>query len=313
MSIKNNQRILVQLIREIAKEKGIECHIFSHDWIIQLQKGNQKRLVYGYNFDLNSAATQLIAKDKNATSTLLFLNHIPNVEHYLLLNPRLSRYISDAGNWPQVQNILSKHPFPIVCKPNMGTGGNQVYFAHNQQDLELALHNIFQSNRGAALSPYQNIEAELRFIILNNTVQFAYKKTPPYLVGDGQSDILKLLQAYLKKRNLHLNWSDIQIPFPTNKVLGKGEICPFSSKHNLGKGATAEVVQNPELEQLALKAADAIQLNIGAIDIIQTPKGHKVLEINSGLMMESLVKCLPDGRAIAKRIYSNTIEEMFGG
>ena len=43
------------------------------------------------------------------------------------------------------------------------------------------------------------------------------------------------------------------------------------------------------------------------MDIAQVREGLKVLEINAGIMMESLVRCLPEGRAIARRFYDRIV------
>ena len=57
---------------------------------------------------------------------------------------------------------------------------------------------------------------------------------------------------------------------------------------------------------------NAIGLNFVSVDIVELEGGElKILEVNSGVMMENLVKLEKDGYEIAKRIYEQAIDNMF--
>jgi len=47
------------------------------------------------------------------------------------------------------------------------------------------------------------------------------------------------------------------------------------------------------------------------VDIVQTPDSLRVLEINSGIMMEYFATRHPQGEALARRIYATLLEQMF--
>jgi len=79
MEIQNNKRILVQALHDIAEEKNILITTFSQDWIIRLEKASIVKHIYGYDFELNSATAQMIAKDKSAVSDLLQFNNFPTL------------------------------------------------------------------------------------------------------------------------------------------------------------------------------------------------------------------------------------------
>jgi len=311
MSIPNNRRILVQLVKEICADHGIDCQAISEDWIIKLEKNSQKHFIYGYNFNLNGSATQLIANDKSATNDLLALANIPTVSHELFLNPTLLHYVEAKGNWQRMLNFVETHGFPIVCKANTGTGGNDLFFVHSQQELEIAAKKIFTKERALALSPYFEITAEHRFIILNGQCELSYRKIRPAVIGDGQASLFHLISDYCQKHQLPIANYVSDLPYPLETVLPKTETCFLSQKHNLSKGAIVELVENPSLTALALKAADTINLQFGAVDIIESDNNYQVLEINAGVMMESLVKRLPEGRQMAKLIYQKAILSIF--
>jgi len=79
---KNSERYLVKIIKEICSENEILYETFSYDWIFRLSKNGNVKYIYGYQFDNNSATSQLICSDKCATSDLLQFNKIPAVEHF---------------------------------------------------------------------------------------------------------------------------------------------------------------------------------------------------------------------------------------
>ena len=61
-----------------------------------------------------------------------------------------------------------------------------------------------------------------------------------------------------------------------------------------------------------LKVANALDLNFVSVDIIELFTGEiLVLEANSGVMIENFIKLIPDGKKIAKNIYTKAIDEMF--
>lgn len=175
-NILNKKRFFVEAVNKAAKEQGIKAAWMSGDWICRLQKGDKHHFIYGYNFPLNSATAWEVARDKVGASILLASANIPCVIHELFMAPNLSTYISKEGNWNRIIELTNEWKFPLVCKDNRGTGGNSVYKVDTQQDLEIALEEVWKVARGAALSPFYEIENEYRFFVLDGVVELAYKK-----------------------------------------------------------------------------------------------------------------------------------------
>ncbi len=317
MEIQNNHRILVQILRQIAKEKKIKMTTFSQDWIIRLEKKGQVRYIYGYDFGLNSAVTQLIAKDKSAVSDLLEFNHIPHVEHRLFLHPRQAEYISSAGNWTNILKFARKHHFNLVCKPNQGAGGYGIFHTQDCLSLEKAVHELFTTNRAISLSPFYDIKNEYRVYVLKNNCQLIYCKTRPSIIGNGRLSIAELIMAKSKQelapevvKQAVQTYADCLDQIPKS-----GDSLNLVWKHNLGQGALPEIITNPalltRLKKLALACAQALNLSFAAVDIIKTDNKYLVLEVNSGIMMESFAMLSPQNYAIAKSVYTKAIDLMF--
>ncbi len=309
----NTKRKILSSLKKICQKHKLQLQSHSGDWIIQVEKDGQRRFIYGYNFDLNPSGTLLIANDKAATYQVLDQAGIPAVPHLLFLKPELFSYIGASGNWPAVLKLVEKMNFPLVVKSNQGTGGKQIYFVNNQQELEQAFQELFVDNRGLAISPYVAIKDELRFVILKDEVLLSYRKNTPVLIGDGRSTFIELLQSLLKVRKARLKAADIaRIPYFFDKVLDKGEIVPLHQLHNLGKGANPELIKNEKAELLARKAAEAIGLQFGSVDLLLDTQGNlSVLEINAGVMMEALSERLQGGSDLAFEIYEKAVLAMF--
>jgi hypothetical protein len=317
MFIPNRERILVELLREVAAETGIEMTTFSQDWIIHLRQGAVARHVYGYNFDLNPAAAQLIACDKTAASDLLAFHDIPRVEHRLFLHPRLSAYVDAGGNWRDMLAFAEQCGWDVVCKPKDGTGGRDVHRARGRLELEQAVHRLFESEHALSLSPFLAIDQEYRFIVLAGQCELAYAKRRPAVLGDGRSTIAELIAAAIKAGAMPAEVAARAIRDHEPRlddVPPHGAVLDLHWKHNLGQGSRpheiADAALRCRLTDLACRCARALNLQFASVDIVEVAARHMVLEVNSGIMMETYARTAPNGRETAKRIYAKAVKRM---
>ena len=308
--MKNNERKFTKMIKEICKEENINIESYSDNWIFRLSKDHISKHILGYRFELNSSSVDDICNDKSAASDIMISNHIPCVEHTFFISPPNLKYINNTGNLSEMLNYLKQHK-QIVCKPNEGTGGNCVTLVSNEKELEEAANEIFKENISLALSPFYEINNEYRVIILNNKVKLIYLKEIPFLIGNGKDSILKLIADSNKKYSIneidkHINYYDI----PKHN-----EIIKLNWKHNLGLGSKSQLLEDKEiktiLSNLAIKVSKTLNLKFASIDIIETNDTYKVLEINSGVMMDHFANINKENYKIAKSIYKEAIEAMF--
>jgi len=299
-----SNRNIVKIVEQYCKKNSITLIKLSADWILKLTKNEKTHYIVGYQFDLNSSSTSAICLDKSSTSEILSINNIENVYHELFMPPS-----NNISNWNKMIEFLNKYQ-KIVCKINSGTGGKDVYFINNTFELEKAVNKIFSKDQYISLSPFYDIKNEYRAIILNGVVKLLYTKERQYVLGDGTSSMFKLIAN--KFSNLEkLDLSNI----PLGKILDKNEKYYISKKHNLGLGASPKIVNDQEtynlISNLALKACAAVNGQFVSVDIIETDNTLKVLEINSGIMMENFSSVSEENYEIAEKIYGEAIELMF--
>jgi glutathione synthase/RimK-type ligase-like ATP-grasp enzyme len=161
-------------VREACARQGIAYNTFSDDWVLELSKGKIKKWIFGYKFDINSAAAGQLAQDKVGTYEVLAANKLPVVRH------RLVRSVANQA----LDNASLELLFPggdVVIKPLSGTGGRGV---QRYQTVTEATDYIKNSTEPAwAISPYIDIMSETRLIVLDGVVQLAYEKQQPQVVN----------------------------------------------------------------------------------------------------------------------------------
>jgi len=314
----NDSRLLVALLREICAARGITLRGFCNDWIFHAQHGGRSTYVFGYDLSLNSATAKLICKDKGATSELLGFHDVPRVEHRLFHGPQLAGYVPTQGNWRPMLEYFQACGRDVVVKPNEGTGGQGVFRVRTAGELEVAVLRILDRHRSLCLSPYENISGgEYRVAVLQGRVHFVYRKDRPTLVGDGRRTLGELLFEQMRTARSSLSEAlDVAAAAQSESGIGRvpaaGEVVLLNWKHNLAQGA-APVLIDPAAEEvralcaLALRAAEVLHVTVASVDVVVTPSGSKVLELNSGIMMESLAQQLPDGRRLAREFYDRLL------
>ena len=312
----NSQRIFVDAIKKYCAAHGIGIEIRAQGWLIIMQRGARRHLAFGYDVGLNSAIAHRIANDKAATAEVLQACGVACVPHTLFLNPKMNEYIPPQRSWETMLALLRENPNGVVVKPNEGTSGDSVFRVSTEPDLELAVQRIFSSSLGLAVSPYLDIENEVRVILIDDHPLVVYRKQRPTIVGDGKHSLLELafaatpaelrstvLPALIENRD---RTALDAVPLP-------GQRHVLSWRHNLDSGARPELLEQGKIREacieIAVQAAKAIGIRFGSIDVIQVDGAWKILEINSGVMMEALGRQQPD---LVYAAYSAALDKVFG-
>lgn len=308
--MKGDRRQLVKIVKEICQEHNISLQSFSDEWILELTTNSRTMYIYGYKFPNNNASIEQICNDKSALSDILNAHNIPHVPHYYFISPNNQLDMDPNGDCGKMQALLHQYG-TLVCKPNAGTGGRNVYKVSSRRELEHYSHEIFSKSRAMAVAPYREILAEYRIIIVNSNVGVIYTKIRPSVTGNGVDSIKRLIE-----KNFSLAGVEIDDELDILRIPVPGEIVEVSWKHNLGQGAHPVIVSDDakkeELTTLALSCADILEAEFMSIDIIEDECGLEILEINSGVMMENFAKSSFQNYLIAKDIYEKAIIKYFG-
>jgi glutathione synthase/RimK-type ligase-like ATP-grasp enzyme len=193
------ERIFVQAIRRYCAAHDIAVEIRSGGWLIAMRRGDERHFAFGYDIGLNSAIAHRLANDKSATAEALSLQGVPCIPHHLFLNPKLGRNVVGAAWREAMLVLLHDNPQGVVVKPNEGTSGRSVFKVTTEAELDHAVAEVFSMSTGLVISPYVEIEQEVRVILLDDVPLVVYGKqrgsdwrhnldagAKPVLMDDGE-------------------------------------------------------------------------------------------------------------------------------
>jgi len=311
-----SQRIFVDAIRKYCLAHEIAIEVKSGGWLIVMQRGSRRRLAFGYDIGLNGAAAHQIANDKAATADVLKLSGVPCIPHTLYLGPKLSPHVPESGSRDAMLRQLEEHPEGLVVKPNEGTSGESVFLVKTRPGLERAVTRIFSAYPSLAISPYVDIEDEVRVVLLDDLPLIVYSKTRPSVVGDGKHSLRELALATTSTEqgsSVLLGMTGDLDKADLDAVPPLGQRRMLNWRHNLDSGAQPVLLEQGDVRDacvgLAIKAATAVGIRFGSIDVVRSGGAWQVLEVNSGVKMEALGRLHPD---LVYATYHAALDKVFG-
>ncbi len=313
----NSHRLLVDAVRACASQRGLTFASHSQGWILELVRGAQRRFIYGYDFGLNRSSVFQLMNDKAAFADACQRQGIPVVPHRVYLHPRLQGYVPEDGNWWAMRHAFDAWGQDVVIKNNSGTGGKEVIRARSIRALEQTTFALFQVSRAICLSPFLPLRHEVRVVNVAGRTLLAYEKARTQVQGDGKSP----LSSLIAEAGIDIAHAATQpVDAATGQELSlfqiprRGQNVLLDWRHNLGQGAVPVVIdlaQDHPALKLAAQAQAALDLQMASIDVVETAEGWRVLEANSGIMLEHLCQILDPKGHYAKAIYGAALDALF--
>lgn len=197
----------------------------------------------------------------------------------------------------------------VILKANDSSEGKDVFVITDKESLKMRILDEFASGKDSvSICPFYDISYEYRAIFLDGEIIFCYKKEKPYVVGNGEDSLEKLIL----KSDILDTYKELDL----NYIPKKGEKIQVSWKHNLSQGAVAsceidEKIKS-QVESLAKSAGDAIGIRFASVDIAELESGELlVMEINSSVCMTKFSEQVENGKEIERMVFSRAIDRMF--
>ncbi len=292
--------VLRRAIYEICEEENILLTTFSKDWIFRLEKDNKHTFITGFKFPNNNLATADICNDKVALFEVLSNLNVPCVAHFPVF----------LVDYPEIKDsyfseLLEKHG-TLLVKDNRGSCGKNIYKCNDVKTIRESLEKLFLSEYLVAISPFIDIEVEYRLIMLNGELQVVYGKRIKEVLGDG----VKTIRDLCSDRDIETKFLEESF---LDTVLEKDQTMKLDFQHNLSRYGEYFELEDEAIKKHILGMAKTVVHNLGinfaSVDIVKTDGTYKVLEVNSGVMMENYGK---DGNyAISKEVYRKAILSNF--
>lgn len=293
-----------QLILKEARKLGMKVEHLIGTNVFKLTYKGKERNFHFQNPSSNSATSMFISSSKRATRNLLQNNGISIPKGFAI------KMNDPASFKKEVYKALQK---PLVVKPDKGTQGKAISVGiNNFSEYLIALKKAanFSKQKDAWIVVEEQLVGyeEYRVLTTKQKVIGIIKRIPANIVGDGVSNIRKLI----KNKNLDPRRGDprdhpplfridkdVEMKEYLNKqnmtwmtVPPKGQMIQLRGVSNISMGGDSidytDKVHN-SVKTISLKAVNAIPgLELGGVDFMskditkkQTPDIYAIIEVNN--------------------------------
>src|SRR3546814_5837872 len=88
-----------------------------------------------------------------------------------------------------MRRYFAKQSRDVVCKPNDGKRGQNVFRVQSPSDLQTVTYRIFAESKALAIAPFFQYDHEYRCVVLRGNVEAVVRKSLRMLQGDGKRTI----------------------------------------------------------------------------------------------------------------------------
>ncbi|MCC6747548.1 MAG: hypothetical protein IT371_07825 [Deltaproteobacteria bacterium] len=269
--------------------------------VIELEYRGAKRRVHGEWFDIDSYATGKLASDKPTCSRLMREAGLPVPDFAAVEAGDVGGAIAACARWPG----------KVVLKPAVGTGGGQGVTAgivhDDRRAIRAALWKASAYSRSVMVERF--IEGEnYRFLVCMGELLSVVRRVPASVVGDGSATLRELIDRESERRLAKLK----RLPALEHPMLNPIQVDASLLKENghsmssvVEKGARVQCLRvcnrtpggetfditsevHPEFQDVAVRAAEAVGINLAGLDVICTgvdrplaASGAAINEINT--------------------------------
>ncbi|MEH1938652.1 MAG: cyanophycin synthetase [Nostoc sp.] len=311
---------VTSIIQKVAEEIGAvvlvdpECNFVG---LITFKNGN-KTFFRTTRFSINSFASAAIAKDKGVSSFFLNKFGYKVTEGKTFFSEELCEEIANPRNIDAGFYYAKELGFPVIVKPINLSQGIFVTKVHNKQEYYQAAKKILQKTTGFIVERFYSGN-DYRIVVLDDEVVSAYQRIPLFIIGDGQSNVLELMQqkqeSFIKNgRKEIIDFEDYRIKknlrrrkLTFNSVIPKNNIVYLLDNANLSTGGEAiDFTENihPDFQKLAVSIAKDMELRLAGVDILTSDitlpmVDYTIIEVNGA---PSLTHYASFGKVQTKRV-----------
>jgi len=278
-----------------AEERDIPWQRLNQHSLVQFGHGRYQQRIQATTTGFTGNIAVELAGDKEETNGILRDLGLP-VPHQ-----RIVRSSTDAVR------AAARIGYPLVVKPLSGNHGRGVSInLKNDEELRVGYEKALEHGRSVIVESY--IEGfDHRLLVVNGELVAAAKREPGHVVGDGEHTIAELVDIVNEDPRRGVGHEKVltrlefdhqaqrllkKIGYGEDTVPGEGEVVYLRSTANLSTGGTALDVTDvihPDNRDMAIRAVNAIGLDIGGVDFLTSDialsyreAGGAICEINAG-------------------------------
>ncbi len=324
--------LVAHIFRKIAPRIGAKV-VIEREWNIAGQiiyQSGKKRYFRYSSLDLNTLGASEISKDKDYANFFMKRMGYPVIPGMTFFSPEWAKAIDSPRGIDAAYAYARKIGFPVIVKPNSGSQGKGVALVHTRREFYAAMRRLFKLDRIALVqTPVRG--NDYRIVVLDDKVISAYQRIPLNIVGDGKSNVRKLLEKKQhsfssSSRDTRLRLDDPRIKAKLTRegltlrsVPARGQRVYLLDNANLSSGGDAVDVtttMHPEFKDFAVRLTSDMGLRLCGVDLMvegditQAPNRYWVLEINSAPGLDHYVKTGKAQQKIVEDMYLEVLKHM---
>ncbi len=278
-----------------AEDRDIPWLRLNRQSLVQFGHGRFQKRIQATTTSLTSNIAVELASDKEETNQILLDLGLP------VPDQRLVQTVRDAVR------AANRIGMPVVLKPLAGNHGRGVSInLTSESEVEAGFAKANEYGRNVVVEKY--IEGfDHRLLVIDGELVAAAKRIPGHIIGDGKHTVAELVDIVNQDPRRGIGHEKVltrieidaqaerllaRLGYDLDTVPAADEIVYLRSTANLSTGGTAIDVTDeihPDNRDMAIRAIQAIGLDIGGVDFL-TPDitrsyrdiGGGICEINAG-------------------------------
>ena len=254
-----------------------------------IQRGDKVTIKRDYFKMKNPDSIRKYVNNKYLCKTIMQKNGLPV--------PKAIEWNYDKSKCENLNTIFSSLSFPLVLKPINGQSGYKVFVGLENKSAVMNKIGVFLINKRPFLVEEQAFGNNYRVFVMNGKVLDIVRRDPPFVVGDGESTILELIQEDKRNNQYGIkkpDWNLIKKQgLSKNMIIPNGQKVIVTLTIHYTNGAKTESLSlqniHPENIDMFVKANKILNLHVSGIDYMGhdlsvpfTLHNGRILEVNPG-------------------------------
>ncbi|MGB7737984.1 MAG: cyanophycin synthetase [Steroidobacteraceae bacterium] len=272
-----------------AEARGIPWLRLNDQSLVQLGHGRYQQRIQATVTGRTSHIAVELASDKEETNKILATLGLPVPQQEL---------VQTEG---QAVRAARRIGYPVVTKPYNGNHGRGISIKLTTEDEVVQGFRVAKEHSRSVIVETYLEGDDHRLLVVNGELVAATRRTPGHVVGDGVKNIVELIEVVNQDPRRGVGHEKVltrlELDAQALKMLQKVDMTPESipvpgqivylrSTANLSTGGTATDVTDvihPDNREMAVRAVQAVGLDVGGVDFLSTDITESYRKIGGGI------------------------------